>query len=261
MIIDFHTHCFPDKIVGKAMEQLSHSSALMPALNGTVEGLLNSMEEDGIDISVVLSIATNERQQKSVNDFAASIQSDKIIAFGSVYPDAPDALDELERIKAMGMKGVKLHPEYQSFNVDDEKMKPIYKKISQLGLITVFHAGADYGYKPPWRCEPKALAKALAWFDSPVVAAHLGGAECREDTLKYLCTLPLYLDVSYSYGMMCKYHAQAIIEKHGTDKILFASDSPWHNPGLEKYLIETLDLTAEDRERIYYKNAAKLLNI
>ena len=133
MIIDFHTHCFPEKIAQRAIMGLSYNSgAIAPNTNGQLDGLVEVMDKDGVDISVVLHIATNERQQHSVNDFAASIQNERIISFGSVYPDAPDVLEELERIKELGLLGVKLHPEFQNFYVDDEKMKPIYKKISEL---------------------------------------------------------------------------------------------------------------------------------
>ena len=170
MLIDFHTHCFPDKIAKAAIEKLSFvSGGLIPYTDGTVLGLKGSMENSKTDISVVLNIATNATQQKKVNDFAATINKEEgIIAFGSVFPDAPDALFELERIKALGLKGVKLHPDYQRFFVDDEKMKPIYKKISSLGLITVFHAGFDYGFPPPYGCTPERMIKALSWFSSPV---------------------------------------------------------------------------------------------
>ena len=151
MRIDFHTHCFPDKIAEKAMGKLSVASGgLIPQTDGTAEGLRREMKKDGVDISVVMNIATNAHQQHSVNDFAASLVSDDLIPFGSVHPDAPDALEELERIRSLGLKGVKFHPEYQQFYVDDEKMFPIYKKISDLGLITLFHAGGDIGFPPPY---------------------------------------------------------------------------------------------------------------
>ena len=139
MRIDFHTHCFPDALAVKAVSRLSHvSGGLLPHTDGTVAGLRRSMVEGGVNASVVLHIATNPTQQKKVNDFAASIHNGvDIFSFGSVHPDAPDALEELERIKALGLPGVKLHPDYQGFAVDDERMKPIYRKISDLGLVTV----------------------------------------------------------------------------------------------------------------------------
>ena len=151
MLIDFHTHAFPEVISKKAIDKLAYlSGGLAPQTVGTVSSLKQEMKKDGVDISVVLSIATNPNQQINVNNFAKKINDEKhIFAFGSVHPDAENVFEELERIKDMGLKGVKFHPEYQNFYVDDEKMKPIYKKISSLGLITVFHSGYDYGYAPP----------------------------------------------------------------------------------------------------------------
>lgn len=263
MLIDFHTHAFPDKIAERAMATLSYASGgLIPQSKGTVDSLKEEMKKDGVDISVVLGIATNPGQQTNVNNFAAEMNKDNsIIAFGSVHPDAPDALCELERIKDMGLKGVKLHPEYQSFFVDDEKMKPIYKKISELGLITIFHAGLDYGYNEPFHCMPENLERALHWFDTPVVAAHWGGAGCAKQVLKHLAGKDVWFDLSFGYGNMPKSFAQEIVDKHTPDRMLFGSDMPWHRPAWEKRLIETLDISDADKEKIYYKNAMKLLKL
>lgn len=263
MLIDFHTHAFPEKIAEAAISKLADASGgLIPQTDGTVSGLKKRMEEEGTDLSVVLSIATNPRQQTKVNDFAIWMNSvEGIAAFGSVHPEAPDALSELERIKVAGLKGVKLHPEYQQFYVDDERMKPIYKKISSLGLITLFHAGDDYGYPPPYHCLPENMLKALKWFDSPVIAAHWGGLGRAEEVLDKLCGTDIYFDTAFGYATMYKGFAQQIVEKHTPDKILFGSDMPWHSPTMEKRLIESLDLSSEDREKIYFKNAEKLLGI
>lgn len=262
MVIDFHTHCFPDKIAQRAVSSLAKAAALVPNNNGTADELVLSMKENNVDISVVLNIATNPHQQTSVNDFAAELnKKSRLIGFGSVHPDAQDVLYELERIASMGLKGVKFHPEYQNFNVDDEKMRPIYKKISQLGLITIFHAGADYGFASPYRCMPQEMAKALKWFDSPVVAAHWGGIMCHQEVIEHLCGLPIYFDVSFGYGTVALPMVRKIAEKHGTDKLLFGSDSPWHKPSEDMRVLDALDLTEDDINKICYKNAARLLKI
>ena len=263
MLIDFHTHIFPDTISEKAMAKLSYvSGGLVPQTKGTLSSLKEEMEKDEVDISVVLSIATNPKQQTNVNNFAYEINDEKsIFAFGSIHPDSENAIEELERIKEMGLKGVKLHPEYQGFYVDDEKMKPIYKKISSLGLITIFHAGYDYGYPPPYHCMPDNLLNALKWFDSPVIAAHWGGVSCGVEVINKLCGRDIFFDLSFGYGTMPKAIAEEIVNKHTPDKLLFASDMPWHRPAWEKQLIETLDLSDKDKDKIYYKNAMKLLNI
>lgn len=263
MLIDFHTHAFPDTVAPKAMDKLSYvSGGLMPQSEGTVSSLKQEMKKDGVDISVVLSIATSPGQQTNVNNFAKEINDEKsIFAFGSVHPDAENVLEELERIKDMGLKGIKFHPEYQRFYVDDEKMKPIYKKISSLGLVTVFHSGYDYGYAPPYHCMPDNLLGALKWFDSPVIAAHWGGIDCATTVIEKLCTKDVWLDLSFGYCMMPKVFAQQIVDKHTPDRLIFASDMPWHRPSWEKQLIETLDISKEDKDKIYCKNAMKLLNI
>ncbi len=263
MTIDFHTHCFPDKISKRALEALSYAAGgLEFYTDGTCDGILSSMKKENIDISVVLNIATNERQQENVNNFAAQINEiDGIIAFGSVYPRAESALYELERIKSLGLKGVKLHPEYQNFYVDEGFMKDIYKKISELGLILVFHSGVDYGYSAPYHCMPDNLVNALKWIDFPVVAAHWGGAGAGPEVVEKLCGLDLYFDTAFGYGQMPKYIAQKIIDKHGTEKILFATDSPWHTASMEKRLLDSLQLSDDEYTAIYSKNAKKLLGI
>ncbi len=263
MLIDFHTHGFPEKIAQKAINKLSFASGgLNPHTDGTMDGLKLSMNKNLVDISVVLSIATSAEQQKNVNDFAAFINNkNDIFSFGSVYPGADNALDELERIKELGLKGVKLHPDYQGFSVDDPTFKPLYKKISSLGLITVFHAGFDFGFPPPYGATPEKLAKALINFDSPVVAAHWGGLSCGEGVLKYLAGSDIYFDTSFGYGTMPRYTAMKIIEKHGAEKILFGTDTPWHTPKMELRLLNTLNLTDAEMDLITHENAIKLLNI
>ena len=257
------THAFPEKIAARAVSKLAYDAGgLQPQTDGTIASLKQQMAADSVDISVVHSIATNPKQQRKVNDFAITINSDPaIVAFGSIHPEAPDALEELERIAAAGLKGIKLHPEYQGFYADDPRMKPIYQQISQLGLITLFHAGQDYGFAPPYHAMPEHLLAALKWFDAPVVAAHWGGYGCCFEVLEKLCGAPLWFDLSFGYCSMPKATAQAILDKHGPDQLLFASDMPWHRPAWEMRLLDSLDISPGDREKICFRNAMALLNL
>lgn len=263
MLIDFHTHAFPDKIGPRAVASLSHAAGgLKPQTTGTLTSLQEQMARDGVDISIMLSIATNPGQMRNVNDFA--IEANKqtnIVAFGSVHPEAPDALEELERIARAGLKGVKLHPEYQGFYADEERMKPIYRKISQLGLIVQFHAGEDFGFAPPYHNMPEHLLGALRWLDTDVIAAHWGGAGCGAEVLEKLCGQDIWFDTSFGYGVMPKYLAQKILDKHTPDRLLFGSDMPWHRPSWERRLLDSLDISPEDREKILCGNASKLLKL
>jgi predicted TIM-barrel fold metal-dependent hydrolase len=264
VVIDFHTHCFPDKIAEKAIETLRLRSGITrPFHKGSVSSLLELQKADGVDFSVVLNIATNPHQQTSVNNFAISLKEiDGIIPFGSVHPDSSDALEELERLKANGIKGVKLHPDYQGFFVDDPNLFPIYKKIGELGLITVFHCGFDIGYPEPVHCPPQKLAKVLPYFgDAPVVAAHFGGLCARPETLEHLCGKNVYLDTAYCYGMLTPRMAKELVDLHGADKILFGSDAPWNAPWQDIELVKCCGLSEEDEKAVLGENARNLLGL
>lgn len=263
MIIDFHTHCFPEKIARKTIDKLSFvSGGLIPQTDGTKESLLFLMSKDGVDKSVALSIATNANQQTKVNDFAISLKSEKLIPFGSIFPFSDDWENELEGLKENGIKGIKLHPDYQQFFVDDERLFPIYKKIESLGFILVFHAGEDFGFAPPYKATPERLRKVATFIETPVVCAHWGSLSMGEDVLKYLCDIDnCYFDTAFGYGTMPKDRALRILDKKGTDKILFGSDSPWNAPSWDIGMIKTMGLSFDEEEKIFYKNAEKLLRL
>lgn len=262
MVIDFHAHVFPERIVARALESLQGHSGVKPCSDGTLEDLRRQNRAAGIDKSVILNIATNPKQQKNVNDFAISIQSEDIISFGSVHPFAPDAIEELHRIAEAGLPGIKLHPDFQNFYADDEKVYPIYETAAKLGLITVFHAGVDIGLFDPVHCNPKRLARILPVFDgAPVVAAHFGSAMLWFDVEKYLVGREIYLDTSYSYSRMPPGLARRIIETHGYHNILFGSDTPWSPPADEADYIRHLGLPPAAGAAILGGNAAKLLNL
>lgn len=246
------------------MEQLKLRSGItMPFHDGSLEGLRALQKRDGVDYSVVLNIATNPHQQASVNNFAISLKSvEEIIPFGSVHPDSPDALDELERLKENGIKGVKLHPDYQGFFIDEDKMLPIYEKIGSLGLITVLHSGVDIGYPDPVHCTPERLASVLdAFGGSPVVAAHFGGLCARLQTLEHLAGKNIYLDTAYCYGMLTPAKAKELIDVHGADKILLGSDAPWNSPEQDIELVKCFGLSEDEEKAVLGENARKLLGL
>lgn len=264
MIIDFHVHAFPDALAAKALPLLSKcSGGVKPNYDATISGLESYLAKNNVDYAVVLNIATNPHQEKKVNDFAISLlEKQNIIPFGSVHPDSPNALSELERLAKAGIRGIKLHPDYQHFFVDDEKMFPIYKKIAELDFITVFHAGVDIGYPKPVHCTPERLLRVLDLFDdAPVVAAHFGGWLLWDSVLEDLCGTKVYLDTAFSSGKMPPDYAKELIKAHGADKVLLGSDMPWSDTLDEVRFVHSLDLSAEDEEKILSNNAKRLLNI
>jgi hypothetical protein len=261
MIIDCHTHCFPDHLATGALRKLQQSAGALKAWSdGTAGGILAALDRHGIDQAWVLNIATTPNRQQSVNDFAAAINSDRLIALGSVHPDAPDALDELERIAALGLCGIKLHPFFQKFAVDEPRHAPLYRKAAALGLITVLHAGLDIGFLDGAWATPQAIARSLPWFGgAPVVAAHLGGSFCWPDVRRHLVGLPVFFDTSFSCGHIPLPEAAWIVEHHGPERILFGSDLPWGDPEEELGFIRCLDLGQTAEAQILGQNAARLL--
>ena len=211
----------------------------------------------------MLNIATNAHQQTKVNDFAISLLGDDVlIPFGSVHFESPDALSELDRLHDTGIKGIKLHPDYQGFFADDERMFPIYEKIGSLGMITVFHAGVDIGVPDPVHCTPQMLKKILPRFGgAPVIAAHMGGFLLWREAAELLGGTGIYIDTAFSSGSVPPPWAKESIAAFGADHVLFGSDNPWSATGRELAFVRSLGLPEEETELILGKNAERLLGL
>ena len=142
-IIDVHTHAFPDFLAEKAISVLSESAYTSPYHNGTINGLIKAMDKAGVYQSWVQSIATNPEQAKNILVWSLKIRSDRIIPFISVHPEDINYTEILDEAKDNGIKGVKLHPHYQGFNIDDDGVLPFYETILKKGFILLFHSGKD----------------------------------------------------------------------------------------------------------------------
>lgn len=264
MVIDFHTHAFPDAIAQRAIDSLvtGCNGEYMPCSDGTVSGLVNNMDKFGIDISVVQPVITKQSQTKSLNEWASSIQNDRIISFGGIFPHTDDYKRDIDYVCGLGLKGIKLHPEYQQFNIDAPEMMKIYDYALTKGLIILFHAGYDPAYPPPYHSSPKQFAEISKQMQGGVmIAAHLGGQRQWADVEKYLAGTDMYLDTSM--GMKYYSHEQflRIVEKHGADKILFGTDSPWSKGDEEIKELNSLPLAQNEKDLILYKNAKRILKI
>ena len=264
LIIDFHTHCFPDKLAQRAIESLSKKSSLPPFHNGTAADLDETQRSGGADGYVVLSIATNPRQTAAVNNFAASLQDEKrnIYAFGSVHPENEDYKEQLKAAKDLGLYGIKLHPEYQLFHVNDEKMFPIYEEIFRHEFPLTFHAGEDAGFTAPWHAEPYKIAEvAKRYPEAVIIAAHMGGDNMWQDAAKELAHLPnVYMDVSFSAGRMLQEDFQKACSMWRADRILFGTDSPWHDVRRSIEAVKKLPISEENMNLLFSGNALRILH-
>lgn len=266
MIIDFHTHIFPENIASRAVSSLE--SRISDAENYKAENaateadLLHSMDICGIDISIALPVATKISQVESINNFAVAINRrlKNIISFGTIHPAMPERLAdlELERIAGLGIKGIKLHPEGQDMYIDSPESVHIINKTYELGLLVVVHAGKDLSFPPPVHCTPERFRSALDYFDgSNVIAAHFGGFRMWEDVLRYLAGTNIYLDTSLTVRDIDKDLFIEIADKHTSDKILYGSDSPWEKQNTAYEYMKKQNIDGIDK--ICFKNALKLL--
>lgn len=271
MLIDFHTHIFPEKIAARSIEALvagikreqgedyggGQPLTFRPA---TLEGLLQSMPAAGVTRSICLPIATKPSQTESINRFAEGIRSEQALSFGTVHPADPNAEAVLEDLAARGFKGIKLHLQFQLYDIDGPEVIRILKCAEKLGLLVIFHAGADIGLPPPVYTSPEKISHVLSEVRGDhLIAAHLGGWAMWDDVERYLVGTPVSLDTAFIRQFISPEQCKRIIRTHGADKILFGSDSPWENPADTLDFLCSLDLTEDEMDLITHKNALRLL--
>ena len=137
VVVDIHTHAFPDAIAERAVPALAKAAAAPAYLDGKLESLIRSMDAANVDMAVVASIATKPGQFEAILNWSQSIASDRIIPFASVHPADTAVVSHLREIFARGIRGIKLHPYYQDFDLDDPALFPIYATLEELGLIVL----------------------------------------------------------------------------------------------------------------------------
>lgn len=288
MIIDFHAHIFPDELAPKAIHTLTSNidNLYVPVHDGTADGLLKNMNDWNIDISVIQPVITKQSHFKKINEWAAGICSEyseyskyseyseysshakRIISFGGIFPHTDDYKRDIDFVAGLGLKGLKFHAQYQDFILDDDYMLKIYDYALSKGLIILHHAGFDPAYHPPFNSSPRQFARvAREMRGGIIVAAHLGGHAQWDDVEKYLPGSGIYLDTSMGFEYFPHDQFLRIVKTHGSDKILFGSDSPWSNAKreaehLKNFLLpENSKISENDIDAILYGNAKRILNL
>lgn len=263
-IIDFHTHAFPDALARRAVQVLLEEGQKMydvkAYLDGRVSSLIGSMDRSGIDKSVICSIATKPSQFDPILKWSRQVMSDRIIPFPSLHPEAEDAEDQVRRIRAEGFKGVKFHPYYQEFSIDEERLFPIYRQLEREGLIVVVHTGFDLAFERVRKADPIRIVNVLDRFPGlRLVTTHLGSWEDWEEVEKHMMGRNIYMEISFSLDCMDRETARKIILNHPKDHLLFGSDSPWADQEQALALLKGLELGPELENLILRENALRLL--
>jgi len=261
-IIDAHAHIYPEKIAAKATDTIGLFYDIkmeMPA--GTAERLIEDGSRAGITRYVVHSVATTAHQVRSINDFIKrEIDAHpEFIGFITLHQDltCEEIEKEVEWAIENGFHGIKLHPDFQKFNIDDEAAEKFYKAASGK-LPILFHVGDDrYDYSKPYRL----VKMAKKYPDLTFIAAHFGGYRCWEDAPLYKGLKNVYFDTCSSLPFISSFEAKAIIDMLGADRFFFATDFPMWDAKTELERFYKIPLTDEEREMIFSKNIKRVLNI
>ena len=284
MIVDIHTHAFPDKIAARTVDKLQGQSHTRPFTDGTVGALRESMARAGVDYSVVLPVATSAHQVPHVNDSSIAMNErwmeTGVLSFGCMHPDFDGWKAELARLSEAGVKGVKLHPVYQGVVFDDPRFLRILDRCAELGLVVLTHAGLDVGFPgAPDYVSPAQIASAVRQTDGvTLICAHMGGWRQWDDVERLLPETGVYIDTSFALGSMTSngdgYYPTPeslklldseqffrIIRAFGAERVLFGTDSPWgeQKNGLDK--IRAFPFTEAEFSAILGYNAKALLNL
>lgn len=281
MVIDTHAHTFPPAVAAKAipkMEQMAQSRAY---LDGTDAALRASMQTAGIDVSILLPVATNEAQVEKLNDIAIEknrhFSETGLFSLGSMHPDYENYRAELERLQAGGITGIKLHPAYQNTDLDDIRYLRIIDAAGACGLAVVVHAGLDIGILPHNFSSVAHICSVLKEVaPEKFVLAHMGGWKDWDTVETTLAGENVYLDTAFVLGhytppdnivlpqeetaMLSDEPFQRLCEKHGYDKILFATDSPWSDQTQTLERVKTL-LPPQHHAAVLGENAATLYHL
>jgi predicted TIM-barrel fold metal-dependent hydrolase len=264
-VFDVHTHAFPDKLAASAIPKLEAAGVwLSPkaTFDGTVSGLLGSMDRAGIRRAIICSVATRPEQTTRITDWSLSVASDRIVPFASVHPDYPDIETEVERIAQLGLKGLKYHPHYGGYPLDDPRVVRIARAAAAAGLAMLFHTGHDLAFEKDDSATPLRVRRLHeAAPDLRMTAAHLGGWELWPDVLELVAGLPIYLETSFTLGRCPPDVLDRIFAKHPPQYLLFGTDAPWRDQREEVEKFMALPLGEDLKRRILWDNALRFAGL
>lgn len=266
MILDFHTHQFPDVLAPRAMAVLTENcsgAGLKPTTDGTCAGAERLLRAAGVDGAVVCNIATSARQQKNVNRFAMETKRLHPFFFplGSLHPEGDAPEEVLDDLGQAGIGGIKIHPDYVGIEIDDARFDRIFALCEQQGFFVVTHAGLDPVSPNHIHATPEKIRTVLRRYPRmKLIAAHLGGLRMAKEVRDMLVGEDIWFDTSLSAQRQDeKELLLSILKEHRPDRLLFGSDTPWSDPAAEVTFLRDAVRDEELRDRIFCRNAQELL--
>ena len=261
-VFDSHTHIYPDAVAPRVVAQLAAPLPNPVSYDGTRAGLLQALQRAGFAGCLNAPVATRPEQVVSINTWAAEQNVAPVVSFGSMHPDYPDVPGELRRLQKLGLRGIKMHPEYQAFAPDESRLDIVWRTCRDLGLIVLLHTGNDWLFKPPCRAAPSDIARLVrTWPGLTFIAAHFGGFQLWEEVARELAGLPLYLDTSFTIGYAPDALVVETMRRHGIDRVLFGTDAPWQDQSAALDAFLRLPLKPDEQRAVLWDNASRLLGL
>jgi predicted TIM-barrel fold metal-dependent hydrolase len=262
MVVDCHAHVYSDDIACKVIPRIEDVYGAKSVHPATVDGILSAMEAGGVDRALVLTSINRPEHVESTNSWCAGIQDsrEKLLFFGGLHPFFENPLEELERIKDLGLLGIKLQPNAQRFYPDDERFFPIYEKLSELNMGLAFHCGDEVIPFKPLYAHPKHFKQVLESFPDLIIQlAHLGGYKTWDSLQSVLGYGNVWYDTAFCPRNISDKELLSIVEEIGVSRVLFGTDFPWTDPGREKRELERI--LAEDAVKVLEENPQRYLSL
>lgn len=258
-IIDMHTHVYPDPIAAKAAKSIRNYYHLGDDMDGTISTLLERGGAAGVYHYLILPVAVKPEHVRNINIFTRNQVNAHscFTGFGTIHAGMEDLMGEVDWIRSAGLKGLKIHPDCQRFNIDDPRLFPLYEEV-QGNLPLMIHLGdANFDYSHPAR-----LRRVLDLFPGlEVCAAHFGGHTMYETAKEYLSDTNCILDISSTLMFLDARTAEDYVNHYGAERLAFGTDYPVWDPVMEVQRFLSLNLSDVQKEQIAWKTASRFLNL
>lgn len=282
MVIDFHSHNFPEKLAPRALEVMCEKLVevnsrgdckLIPVGDGTIETQLRDMDRAGVDVCVNCPVATFPTNFDAILRRAIELRAGaggegaktRLVQLASIHPADRAFVDHIRILKNCGIPGIKLHPNYQGVRLDDPRLVPFFTALRDAGLFVISHTGFDPGYVgAPSVAGPAEVATLLKAVPGlRFVAGHLGGESGNAPRATDLL-LPFencWIDTAVMFDHDDHPEARRIVREWPADRIVFGTDYFWRDQARLAAWVRELRPDPADQEKIFHANAERLLGI
>ncbi len=258
LIIDAHTHIFPDHVAQRAVDRLGSTYGVAPVAPATRDGLLRHMDECGVDRSVLAPVSTKPEQVPGINEWITNLDTERLIPFGTLHPFYGDCAGEIEKLLDRGVRGFKLQPYFQGYDFEAPEFRAMMELVGDR-LVVLLHGGQEMVPIEPLIPTPERVAALHRDFPQVrLIVAHLGGFQVWDAVEQHLVGRDVFFDLSYTFGHIGDEQLRRIVAAHGTEHLVWGSDFPWQSQAEALAGLRALSLPPEQEAAVLSGNWLRL---